>query len=92
MENAIEVCSGCGKLPRSVDTLSGHFVCTRCGNRTTIQVTATEYEKVVSGLDASFHARMLTQKLASVKSEPIVVRRAAKKSPKKKGKTTKKKR
>jgi DNA-directed RNA polymerase subunit RPC12/RpoP len=68
MENAIEICSGCGKMPRSIDTSGGQFVCIRCGNRTTMQVTTEDYEKVVSELDARFHSHVQRQKLASARS------------------------
>jgi hypothetical protein len=77
MENAIEICSGCGKMPRSIDTTGGQFVCIRCGNRSTIQVTTDDYEKVVTELDAKFHAHMQKQNLASARSEPIVLKKEA---------------
>jgi len=72
MDDAIEICSGCGKMPRSIDTVDGRFVCTRCGNDRTIQVKADDYEKVATELDSKFHADVLKQKLASARSEPIM--------------------
>ena len=72
MDDAIEICSGCGKMPRSIDTIDGRFVCSRCGNISTIQVKSDDYEKVASELDSKFHANVLKTKLASVASEPIV--------------------
>ena len=70
-------------MPRPIDSTGGQFVCIRCGNRSTIQVTAEDYEKVVTELDTRFHAHMQKKSLASAKSEPIVLKREAvkKKSP-----------
>ncbi|MDD5340583.1 MAG: hypothetical protein PHV13_05040 [Candidatus ainarchaeum sp.] len=84
MEDTIEVCSGCGKMPRPIDKVVGSFVCSRCGNRTTIQVTADNYEKVVSDLDQQFHARILKEKAAAVSKEPIAVVKPRKAAAKKK--------
>lgn len=72
MDDAIEICSGCGKLPRSIDMAQGHFSCSRCGNTNTIHVTSLDFEKVSEDLDARFHSRMLKQKFAAASSEPIV--------------------
>jgi hypothetical protein len=72
MEDAIEICSGCGKLPRSIDTSGGLFVCIRCGNKTTIHVSASDYEKIVTELDARFHTFIQRQKIASAMEEPIL--------------------
>jgi hypothetical protein len=97
MEDAIEICSGCGKMPRSIDTVEGRFVCTRCGNNQTIQVKSDDYEKTAMELDSKFHANVLKQKLASVSKEPIVKAskpraksRVTKKKPAKKAKRSKK--
>jgi DNA-directed RNA polymerase subunit RPC12/RpoP len=79
MEDTIEVCSGCGKMPRPIDQGAGSFVCSRCGNRTTIQVTTENYEKVVLELDRRFHESIMSRKAASVSREPIVAK--AKKKP-----------
>jgi hypothetical protein len=88
MDDAIEICSGCGKLPRSLDRLTGSFVCTRCGNNTTIEVSSDNYEKIVSDLDSNFHSRLLKKKLAAASSEPILIdvvrkKKANKQAPKK---------
>jgi len=94
MEDTIEVCAGCGKMPRAIDLGAGSFVCSRCGNRTTIQVSADNYEKVVSELDARFHAMMLQKKAAAVPHEPIGAvksRKPAAKAAKKAGKAPAKK-
>ncbi len=96
MEDAIEICSGCGKMPRSIDLVVGRFICTRCGNDHTIQVKADDYEKVATELDSKFHAEAMKQKLASVTSEPIVKvkprakKRVTTKKPAKKSKKSKK--
>jgi recombinational DNA repair protein (RecF pathway) len=87
MDDTIEVCSGCGKMPRTFDREGGSFVCSRCGNRTTIQVSADNYEKVVSELDQKFHESILKMKAESVSHEPIVMNKAA---PKKKAAIPKK--
>jgi hypothetical protein len=71
MEDTIDVCSGCGKMPRPVDRVQGSFTCSRCGNHTTIPVTAEEYEKVVTELDRKFHEALLKRKSAEVAKEPL---------------------
>lgn len=91
MDDTIEICSGCGKMPRSIDTSSGYFLCTRCGNRATTHVTAQDYEKVVTELDQRFHTALLSQRHEAAKQEPIKLEKkktakakTAKKTPKKK--------
>lgn len=73
MEDTIEICSGCGKIPRILDRSSGFFVCSRCNNRSTIYVKTEEYEKVATELDRLFHENLLKKKQDEVKSEPIVL-------------------
>ncbi len=94
MEDTIEVCSGCGKMPRPIDQGAGTFVCSRCGNRTTIQVTADNYEKVVSELDRKFHELILKKKAEAVTREPFAIKpkKAAKAGKKPAKKAAKKKR
>ena len=73
MEDTIEICSGCGKMPRPVDRLEGYFVCSRCGNRSTIMVTGDDYERVAMELDQKFHEKLLRSKAAEVKEhEPEI--------------------
>ncbi len=71
MDDTIEICSGCGKMPRSIDNLNGYFLCTRCGNRATSHVTGDDYEKTVTELDRKFHEAMLKQRHEAAKKEPI---------------------
>jgi hypothetical protein len=80
MEDTIEICSGCGKMPRAIDLLAGHFLCSRCGNRMTMHVSADNYEKVVTELDRKFH--MVTQKkrIEAAASAPVELRRKPPKS------------
>ncbi len=75
MEDTIEICSGCGKMPRAIDHLAGNFLCSRCGNRITMHVSAENYEKVVTDLDQRFH--MVTQKkrIEAAASAPVELRR-----------------
>lgn len=86
MEDTIEICSGCGKMPRSIDNADGIFVCSRCGNRTTMHVSGDNYEKVVTELDSKFHERIMKSKMAAVAKEPVAVRpkKAARAKPAKK--------
>lgn len=84
MEDTIEVCAGCGKMPRAIDQEAGFFVCSRCGNRTTLHVTADNYEHVVSDLDRRFHENIIRQKAAAVPREPIPVKKSAAKAAAKK--------
>jgi DNA-directed RNA polymerase subunit RPC12/RpoP len=101
MEDTIEICAGCGKMPRAIDRETGSFVCSRCGNRTVMQVTADDYEKVASELDRKFHEAILMQRAAAVSKEPIkpakpkksaAKKAPAKKAPKKAAKPSSKKR
>ncbi len=90
MDDTIEICSGCGKMPRAIDSLSGVFTCSRCGNRTTMHVTADNYEEVVTDLDQRFH--MVTQKkrIEAAASVPVEAVRKPSKVAKKPIKTPKK--
>jgi hypothetical protein len=80
MDDAIEICSGCGKMPRTIDLVEGRFVCTRCGNASTVHVKSDDYEKVATELDAKFHANVLKQKMESVASEPFETVKKSKKT------------
>jgi predicted RNA-binding Zn-ribbon protein involved in translation (DUF1610 family) len=71
MDDTIEVCSGCGKMPRAIDTAIGSFICSRCGNNSTIFVTAKDYEKVVTELDQRFHQGLQNKKMEEAYSIPI---------------------
>lgn len=85
MEDTIEICSGCGKMPRAIDNLSGSFTCSRCGNRATMFVTADDYEKVVTELDAKFHHIVQRKRIESAASSPVEMKAGkAKKTAKKK--------
>ena len=90
MDDTIEICSGCGKMPRVIDSLAGVFTCTRCGNRTTMHVTAENYEKVVTDLDHRFH--MVTQKkrIEAAASVPVEAPQKPSKAGKKPQKASKK--
>ncbi|MBU0533114.1 hypothetical protein KKB44_06495 [Candidatus Micrarchaeota archaeon] len=99
MEDTIEICSGCGKMPRPIDRMQGYFICSRCGNRSTIMVTADDYERIAMELDQKFHETILRSKAAAIKEEPAIPfdnpgKKSKKKKPAKKvakKKTTKKK-
>ncbi|MBD3210768.1 hypothetical protein GF318_05285 [Candidatus Micrarchaeota archaeon] len=90
MEDTIEICSGCGKMPRPIDRLQGFFVCSRCGNRSTVTVNTDDYERVAMELDQKFHEKLLKFKATQVKKEekPVVPKNPGKKKTAKK--TTKK--
>ena len=72
MEDTIEICTGCGKMPRSIDNCGGTFVCSRCGNRSTMQVSGDNYEKIVTELDKKFHARILQTNFQAAAKEPVI--------------------
>jgi hypothetical protein len=93
MEDTIEVCSGCGKMPRAIDRMKGYFLCTRCGCRATIHVTSEDYERVVTELDQKFHQKIMKAKVAEVAKEPLgpASRNPKKKSRKKKARKPEKK-
>ncbi len=89
MEDTIEICSGCGKMPRAIDHSSGVFVCSRCGNRSTMHVNTDNYEKVAAELDQRFHhhtqkARVEAAASAPVEMKPKAAARPARKAAKKK--------
>lgn len=71
MEDTIEICSGCGKMPRAIDHTTGQFICSRCGSRTTMYVTANDYEKVATELDQRFHQNMQKKKIEDAASAPV---------------------
>ncbi len=76
MEDTIEICSGCGKIPRIMDKMSGFFVCSRCGERSTIFVQADDYERVATDLDKRFHEMILRKKSEEAKAEPLIIPKA----------------
>jgi hypothetical protein len=71
MEDTIEICSGCGKMPRAIDNTGGQFLCSRCGNRATMHVTADDYEKVVTDLDQRFHHNIQKKRIEEAASVPL---------------------
>ncbi len=83
MDDSIEICAGCGKMPRQVDHASGSFLCSRCGNRSTMHVTADNYEKTAMELDQRFHQGLQKKKLEAAAAEPIVAPPARKAAPRK---------
>jgi len=90
MEDTIEICTGCGKMPRAIDRMSGSFTCSRCGNKETMQVNADSYEKVASELDQKFHTNMLKEKVAAAADSPGYFPKKKKKTAAKKAKKAKK--
>ncbi len=87
MEDTIEICSGCGKMPRAIDKTSGEFTCSRCGNRATINVTANDYEKTATDLDAKFQQIIQKNRIEAALSAPVELKPKPKKSVAKKSKT-----
>lgn len=90
MEDTIEICSGCGKMPRPIDSIGGSFVCSRCGNRSTMFVTGTDYERIVIELDEKFHQALQNKKIQEASKVPIKFKTPkTKKKPSKPKKTAK---
>ncbi|MCI0503377.1 hypothetical protein L0Y65_01545 [Candidatus Micrarchaeota archaeon] len=83
MDDTIEICSGCGKMPRAIDSIGGMFTCTRCGNRTTMHVTAENYETVVTELDRKFHMGVQKSRMEAAASAQV---EASRKPPRAKAK------
>ena len=71
MEDTIEVCASCGKMPRPIDRMKGYFLCSRCGCRATIDVSSEDYERVVTELDQKFHEKAIKAKAVAAAKEPI---------------------
>jgi hypothetical protein len=91
MEDTIEVCTGCGKMPRAMDHASGAFQCSRCGNRSTMSVNTENYEKVATELDARFHTAAQKKRVDEAASHPVDVKPSrARSKVKKPAKTAKK--
>ena len=63
MEDTIEVCSGCGKMPRPIDFLNEQFLCSRCGNSHTLLVTSDQYESIATRLDQKFHSNIIEARI-----------------------------
>jgi hypothetical protein len=84
MDDTIEICSGCGKMPRVLDNLQGQFTCTRCGGKVTTHVSAETYEKVVTELDARFHMSSQKQRIEAAASAPVEMKKKAVSKPAKK--------
>lgn len=92
MEDTIEVCSKCGKMPRAIDLVNGFFRCTRCSNNQLMAVSGDDYEKVVTELDARYQERVAQKRLEIVEKEmPIEPPKPTRKKAASKKKATKKK-
>lgn len=70
LENTLEICSGCGKMPRSIDYMLGIFSCSRCGHKETIHLTSDSYY-LTHELDRNFHELVLKKRLEEVSYEPL---------------------
>ena len=79
MESSLEICNGCGKVPRSLDLSLGSFSCSRCGHKQTISVSSDEYERVIFNLERSFHEALIRKRLDSVMSSPAYLPKKARK-------------
>ena len=71
MEDTIDVCSRCGKMPRSIDLINGFFSCSRCGNNQLIAVKGDAYERVVTELDRKYQENLSKTRLESVEKNPV---------------------
>lgn len=92
MEDTIDICSGCGKMPRSMDSMSGSFVCSRCGSNSTLSVKADDYERIASELDHKFHTGTQKSRIEAAASHPVELRKkpvSAKKKPAKRAQKAK---
>jgi hypothetical protein len=83
MEDTIEICSGCGKMPRAIDRMEGSFICSRCNSSSTINVKADEYEKIAQELDQRFHSHTQKQRIEAAASHPVEMSKPSKKAAKK---------
>ncbi|MFN7990723.1 MAG: hypothetical protein U0R44_01050 [Candidatus Micrarchaeia archaeon] len=73
-------------MPRAIDHSVGTFVCSRCGNRTTIHVDADNYEKTASELDQRFHSHSQKTRVQAAADAPVEMTTKKKTSAKKKAK------
>jgi len=89
MEDSIDVCSKCGKMPRAIDMANGSFRCSRCGNNQIIPVKGDDYEKVVIELDRRFQEMNAARRIEEAKELPpeIPAGNAKKSKPKPQKKT-----
>ena len=70
MDDSIEVCSRCGKMPRAIDLANGSFICSRCSNSQLIAVKGDDYEKIVTELDRNFKSTTAAKRLEEAKELP----------------------
>jgi DNA-directed RNA polymerase subunit RPC12/RpoP len=92
MEDTIEVCSKCGKMPRAIEQESGLFACSRCGNNELVSLKTDEYERVVTELDRNYQEHVSKKRIETVAKEmPISNPGKAKKTKSTSKKTTSKK-
>jgi len=90
MEDTIEVCSKCGKMPRAIDQASGFFRCTRCGNSELMPVRADDYERIVTELDRNYQEHVASMRRETIEKE-MPIEAPKKKVPKVKRKVATKK-
>lgn len=71
MEDTLDICAGCGKMPRAMDRLQGSFVCSRCNGVSILSVKADEYERTAQELDQRFHSNAQKQRIEAAASHPV---------------------
>lgn len=69
MEDTIQVCSKCGKMPRVIEQELGFFICSRCGNKELVSLKTEEYERVVIELDRNYQDSVSKQRIETVTKE-----------------------
>lgn len=65
MENSIEICGSCGKMPRTIDYSDGFFECIRCGHTELSLITSDSYY-MIHELDRNFHELIMRKRLDSI--------------------------
>ncbi len=71
VDDIIEVCSRCGKVPRSIDfdPGTGQFHCSRCGNAELRMVNSEDFEEIISALEDRFTKEAIKAKSAEAGME-----------------------
>jgi len=94
VDDVLEVCSKCGKMPRGIDLVNGSFRCSRCGNTSITALSNDDYERVVIELDKKYQAEISKKRLETIEKVTVQVltgKESKKSGSKKKAKPEKKK-
>ncbi len=73
MEDTIEICGGCGKMPRDTELSCGNFSCTRCGYDKMMLVNSDEFDRIIAELDRRFTEEVFRKRVEDVLNTEVVL-------------------